>query len=154
MDYLVLIHAIDFLPQLFDIVVVSPTVRGELDREETPALVRQWIANPPLWLHVRAVAATQIILPRSLHRGERDAINLVLQARADLLLMDDRAGITAARALGLSATGTLGLLAIAQEHGFITLDEAYARLTTTNFRYRRELMDALLARYSKRRGDD
>jgi predicted nucleic acid-binding protein len=149
LHYLVLIEAIGVLPQLFSAVVIPASVRRELDRAETPETVRRWIATPPAWLQVRAVRATGDALPRTLHPGERDAIALALRIRADLLLMDDRARIAAARKLGLAATGTLGLLAVACEHGLVALDDAFVRLRATNFRYPPALMDALLTRFRK-----
>ncbi len=145
--YLVLIDEIEILPRLFTTVLVPPSVRAELDRPETPTLVRTWVAEHPAWLEVRPTPVTDDPRLRSVHEGERDAIALAVAIGADLLLMDDRAGVTVARLLGLAATGTLGLLAIAQEHGLVDLDAAFARLKTTNFRYRQELMDGLLARH-------
>ncbi len=59
--------------------------------------------------------------------------------------MDERAGIAAARSLGLHATGTLGLLAVASDCGLVDLAAAFMRLKSTNFGYRQELIDALLA---------
>lgn len=144
LHYLVLIEAIGILPVLLSTVVVPNSGREELDRAETPDAVRRGIANPPAWLEVRAGVTSDVALPRSLHPGERDAIALALAVNAELLLMDDRAGIAVARRLGLGATGTLGLLVMAHEHGLLALDEAFARLRATNFRHRSELLDALL----------
>ena len=151
LHYLVLIEKIEILPQLFTTVLVPMSVRAELDRPETPAPVRAWVAEHPAWLEVRPAPVTDDPRLRSVHAGERDAIALAVEIGADLLLMDDRTGVTAARSLGLAATGTLGLLAIAQEHGLVDLDAAFARLKATNFRYRQELMDALLARHRRTR---
>ena len=80
-----------------------------------------------------------------MHQGERDAIALAVELRADLFLIDERAGIAAARSLGLHVTGTLGLLAVASDCGLVDLAAAFMRLKSTNFRYRQELIDALLA---------
>lgn len=147
LHYLVLIECIGILPQIFASVVVPETVRAELDRPETPAPVRNWVTEQPAWLQIRA--APPVLEPRllSMHAGERDAIALAMALNADLLLMDDRAGVNAARSLGLVVTGTLGVLTIAHERGLIDLAIAFARLKDTNFRYRHELLDALLARY-------
>jgi predicted nucleic acid-binding protein len=46
----------------------------------------------------------------SLDAGERAVIALAASLQIDLILMDDRAGVAAARARGIAATGTLGLL--------------------------------------------
>ena len=67
---------------------------------------------------------------------------------ADLLLMDGREGVLAARNKGLTVTGTLGLLGLAAQHGLIDLAEAFDRIKRTNFRYRQSTMDALLSEIS------
>ena len=50
---------------------------------------------------------------------------------------------------GFETTGTLGILDLAAERGLIDLEEAVDRLKQTNFRYRQEIIDALL---NRRRG--
>lgn len=84
--------------------------------------------------------------------GEREAIALASAINADLLLMDDRAGVAVARARGLQVTGTLGALDRAALHGMIDLAVAFATLRTTNFHARENLFEALLARDKLRRG--
>jgi predicted nucleic acid-binding protein len=77
--------------------------------------------------------------------GERAAIALAASVGADAVLMDDRAGVAAARARGLNAIGTLGLLQRGARRGLLDLPGALARLVATNFRVRQELLDTLLA---------
>jgi len=77
--------------------------------------------------------------------GEEAAITLALELRADLVLMDDAAGVTAARAKGLAVTGTLGVLSRAGQRHLVNLAEAYERVKRTNFRFRQEIMDQFLA---------
>ena len=55
LNYLILIYQADLLPQLFDRVLIPPAVFEELQRQETPDLVRRWIAGPPSWLQVQAL---------------------------------------------------------------------------------------------------
>jgi len=57
-------------------------------------------------------------LTRSLGAGEQQALGLAL-ARAELLLLDDRAARQAARQLGVRITGVAGVLIEAKRHGFI-----------------------------------
>jgi predicted nucleic acid-binding protein len=59
--------------------------------------------------------------------------------------MDDRRGVVFALRKGLVVTGTMGLLARAAKRGMLDLTDAFARLKRTNFRYRQDIMDALLA---------
>jgi predicted nucleic acid-binding protein len=80
-----------------------------------------------------------------------DAILLALHLKADLVLMDEREGVEEARRLGLTVTGTLGVLDRAAERGLTELAPALARLRQTNFRVDPALLDRLLASDAKRR---
>lgn len=153
LHYLVLVEAIELLPQLYGKVLVPDVVCAELQNPGTPASVRTWLATKPAWLEVRPMPP---VAPRpfpQLDPGERAVITLAQAVGAALVLMDDRAGIAAARAQGLEATGTLGVLELAAMSGLIDLPSAVARLKTTNFRYRPQLLDALLARDRQRRSE-
>ncbi|MDR7038355.1 putative nucleic acid-binding protein [Methylobacterium sp. BE186] len=153
LNYLVLIGRIDILPSLFDTVLVPEAVRRELDRPETPDMVRAWLASAPPWLRVHPDAAVgeEPALP-ALDEGEREAILLGRSLCADLIIMDDRAGVAAARAEGFAVVGTLGLIELAGGRGLMDLPEAVARLRATHFRCRPELLDALLTRHRQRVG--
>ena len=65
--------------------------------------------------------------------------------------MDDREGVEEARRLGLSVTGTLGILDRASERGLIELAAAVAKLRETNFRVNPVLLDRLLETDVRRR---
>ncbi len=146
LHYLVLVGAVAILPALADTVLMPIEVRDELDRPRTPAEVRAWLAVPPPWLQVQR--APPIGADPALARldpGERAALALATAAGADAVLMDDRAGVAAARSRGLEAIGMLGLLERGARRGLLDLRAALARLRATNFHIRPELLDALLA---------
>jgi predicted nucleic acid-binding protein len=82
-----------------------------------------------------------------LDAGERAAIDLAAQLKADLILIDERPGAAAARSHGFRVTGTLGVLSDAAALGMIDLRAALGRLTATNFRVGSKLIEALLAKY-------
>ena len=147
LNYLVLIDAIDVLPKLFETIFVPRAVHDELSHADAPAAVRSWIAQVPAWLEVRPNPDwdTNDATGAALDEGEHAAIALAVAIGAELILMDDRAGVTAAYRQGLTVTGTLGVLDLAARRGLIDLTAAFARLKATNFRYRPEIMDALLA---------
>lgn len=146
-----LIEAVDILPRLFERVLVPEIVAAELSRPSTPAPVRAWLATAPAWLERRANAPAAEGLPPQLGAGERAAIGLAQAIGDALLLIDDRAGINAARARGVKSTGTLGVLAQAAQMGLIELEGALAKLRQTNFRHRPELLDTLLAQHEAKK---
>ncbi len=148
LNYLVLIDQIELLPTLFTVVLIPGAVYAELDDIETPPPVRDWLKSMPGWLVVETPSPTTIDADvRSLDTGEQAAIALAAQVHADLLLMDDRAGVAVARARGFATTGTLGLLVMGARLGLVNLDDAFARLKTTSFRYRQEMLDVLQAQH-------
>jgi len=145
-NYLILIERIDLLPALFQKVILPSAVQRELDDRDTPSSVRDWIANPPAWVEVCETTGRYFDDDslEGLDEGEQAAIALAAALNADLLLMDDREGAMVARSKGLTVTGTLGVLSLAARRGLVDLADSFARLKRTNFRYRQEMMDALL----------
>lgn len=81
--------------------------------------------------------------------GERDAITLAEELRADRLLIDDRDGRRKASRRKLPVIGTLGVLAASAERGLLDLPEVIERLRTTTFRASPQLLTALLERFEK-----
>jgi predicted nucleic acid-binding protein len=51
-NYLLLIGHIDILPALFETVILPAAVREELKHPKAPAVVKNWIALPPVWVDV------------------------------------------------------------------------------------------------------
>ena len=148
LNYLTLTGTVDILPKLFGSVFIPEAVGRELSHPQTPDLVREWLAAAPVWLVIHP--DSNVIDPtlRSLDLGEREAVLLALTIKADLLLMDDRAGVVAARSRGFAVTGTLGLLELAARRQLIDLPETIARLRETSFRCRPAMLDELLERHS------
>lgn len=152
LHYLVLIGMIALLPTLFGRVSIPEAVAEELGHPETPAAVRDWIAEPPPWLSVvPGPFADDPSLDR-LDLGERQAVLLARETKADLLLMDDRAGRRLARAAGFGVVGTLGLIDLADRRALLDLESCVDRLRRTNFRCRPTLYDQLLAGSRGRKG--
>lgn len=150
LHYLVLIGAIDVLPRLFTDVLVPRIVCDEISRASTPSQVRHWIANPPRWLRIVPTPSLGALPFPRLDIGERAALAAAISHHAGLILMDDRRGVAAARTLGLTSIGTLGLLDQTAFLGFVDFAEMAGRLAATNFRYPPELLDALLAQHEVR----
>jgi predicted nucleic acid-binding protein len=110
LNYLILIGHVDVLPVLFERVVLPTTVESELASSKAPSLIRDWIANRPVWLevHEAPVSQSEDASLKGIDAGEKAAIQLAASLNADLLLMDDRKGVNAALRKGLRVTGTLG----------------------------------------------
>lgn len=149
-NYLILIDLIELLPKLFGKVIVPAAVHDEIKDARSPAAVRAWIADSPSWLEVRPNPQPSLIdKSATLDDGEQMAISLAGAIGADLILMDDRAGVVFARNRGFAVTGTLGILDLAARRGLIDLVEAFKRLKATSFHYRQGVLDALLAQWDE-----
>src|SRR5712692_1230450 len=131
LNYLVLIDQIHLLFELYGQVSIPPSVFEELKAPETPETVRSWIASPPRWLEIESEVPAADSHLSELHQGERDAIALAQQIRADALIMDERRGRHEAEGRGLVVIGTLGVLVAAHERGLVNLAEAIDRLRQT-----------------------
>ena len=125
-------------------------VHDELANIEAPPAVRTWIAQAPAWLGVHPnpnSGDSDNLAGLKLGDGERAVIAVARAVNADLVLMDDQDGATAARRQGLVVTGTLGVLDLAARRGLVDLVAAFERLKATSFYYRQGSLDALLARH-------
>ena len=149
LHYLILCGAENILPRLFQQVVIPPMVFHELQQANTPPLVRQWAAVLPAWVAIQSPKNLNLTL--NVDAGELEAICLAQEIQADAILMEDRAGRTAAVHCGLAVVGTIGLLEQAAARGLIELPPTLARLRQTNARLDPKLIQAALARDLVRR---
>jgi predicted nucleic acid-binding protein len=151
LNYLVLIEAVEILPNLYQRVLIPPAVRTELAHANTPDIVRAWISQPPSWLQVVSLKRSAHPGPSHLDAGEREAISLASANQADLLLMDERNGVDMARRRGLRVIGTLAALDIAATRGLIDLRTMFDRLGKTTFRSPLQLMAKMLEQDAERK---
>jgi predicted nucleic acid-binding protein len=95
LNYLVRIGAIDVPPKLFDRIIIPTLVYEELTRPRAPTAVRGWIARTPIWLRVGPDEGRDWNDAQwhALDEGERAVIALASGIGAELILMDDRAGV-------------------------------------------------------------
>ena len=146
LNYLVLIHQINLLPQLYSRVLIPESVLDELSAVETPQLVRNWATNLPEWIEVLPATPIDDESLTRLHAGERDAISLALTVQADAVLMDERRGRQEAENRGLKPIGTLGVLVAAHERGLISLTLAINALRQTSFHASPKLLASIVNR--------
>jgi predicted nucleic acid-binding protein len=151
LNYLVLIDQPHLLPQLYGRVLIPQAVYDELQQERTPALVRAWVANRPAWLEVKQASVPLDSELEEFDRGEREAIALALELRADLLILDDKDARIEASRRNLTVIGTLRVLEDAAELGLVDLPRALQRLQQTTFRVTPRLVQGLLDRDTQRK---
>lgn len=146
LNYLVLIHQINLLPDLFDRVLIPESVLEELSAIETPQLVRNWATNLPRWIEVSPATPINDAGLARLHAGERDAISLALTVHVGVVLLDERRGRQEAENRGLKPIGTLGVLVAAHERGQIDLSATIHTLRQTSFHASPKLLASILDR--------
>ena len=108
--YLILLGYVDILPALYGHGIIPHAVLIELQHPHMPVVVRAWMANPPVWLEIRQTTTIADAALAELDAGERDAILLVQELNADLLLIDEGDGYGAATQRGMRCMRTVGLL--------------------------------------------
>ncbi|HLH30589.1 MAG TPA: DUF3368 domain-containing protein [Terriglobia bacterium] len=145
LNYLVLIDAVEILPQLFGEVVIPEAVSNELLHPLAPAKVREFVARRPDWLQIVKAPVSSMEGLEHLDAGEVEAILLMTATEARLLAMDDRAGVAAARERGLRVIGTIGVLDAAARRGTIDLKSALEQLGKTTFRMPKRVLEELLS---------
>jgi len=150
-NYLVLIQAADLLPRLFGQVLIPPAVFTELKDPETPPLVRTWLANNPAWLKVQTLRSKTDPELDYLDVGEREAIALAEELKADQILLDERDARKEAARRKLSFIGTLGVLRRAAQLNLIDLPSMLAKLQQTTFYVDPEVIRTLLEEDAERR---
>ena len=132
LHYLIEADVVDALHKIFGEVVIPPAVFQELQHERTPHNVSAWITDRPTWLRVQAPVSIDQTL--AVHPGEREAISLAIEIKAELLLSDDRRGRNEAKRRGLAVMGTIGFLESAAKGGFLDFNYTIARLRGTRAR--------------------
>jgi predicted nucleic acid-binding protein len=113
----------------FNEVLVPSAVWSEVTRHRPGALT---VAGVPFrQVSTSSTLPTDLeVLGRALplHEGEREALQVAREQQADLLLTDDTAARLAARTLGVSVHGTIGILFRAVRRGRMTGPEVAALL--------------------------
>ncbi len=148
--YLLLIGEIELLQKLYGSVLIPQVVQQELSDVASPAVVRNWIENPPDWLGIETVdlsAEEDLSDLETLDPGERAAIILAKQRVADLMIVDDGLGRKVARTCGFRVTGLLGVLDDAAQQNLVDFPQAISSLRKTSFRASAQLIQSLLQRY-------
>ena len=123
------------MPKLYSRVLVPPAVVQELERGRIMGIALPDIVHVP-WIEVHAPRDLGTVsLPAGLGTGEREILALGIQLSSAVLILDDRSARRSAGALGLSYTGTLGILMRAKNEGLIAaIKPAIVGLEALGFR--------------------
>jgi predicted nucleic acid-binding protein len=132
------IDHLHLLPALFAEVFAPLAVQNEVLRAspDVPGVLALREAFASDWLNVQAIAdssaMTQLMV--DLDRGEAEAIVLMRETSADLLLLDERRARALAQREGLPITGTIGILRTARNRGLVP-EEPKSRSDTLSPRF-------------------
>lgn len=96
----------------------------------------------PDWIEVQQVkdSYSQQLLEMQINKGEASAIALALSSGKHILILDDWKARKVAERLGLTVTGTLGVIIKAKNAGIVSSIKPYLfKIKGTNFRISEEL---------------
>lgn len=140
LNYLIQIECDELLPKIYKRVHIPTAVMHELQDPGAPAGVRTWVSRLPSWIEIDILKDPLDPTLEFLDLGEREAIQLAQERKADVLLIDEQKGRSEASKRGLLVTGTLGVLIAGGELGLVDARRACQRLfTETTFRSTSEL---------------
>ena len=143
LNYLVLIGQDELLHKLFGNVIIPQVVFDELQGKGAPSQILEWAQDLPPWVEIQQTHLTANPLLDILDKGEREAILLAQELSADLVLLDDKQARIIALELGITITGTVGILDKAARLGLINLETVFQELQRTNFYIAKDLIEKL-----------
>ena len=108
--YLILVDHAHLIEEIFGHVLVPSAVEQELTDPSTPQEVRRWMSQRPSWIEVRSTRNPDLELLRQLDRGEAEAVQLAIDLKADMPLIDEFRGRNVAASCGVTVIGVLGIL--------------------------------------------
>lgn len=138
---------IELLPRLYHQVVIPRAVALEASHVRCPLALQHLLAARPSWLEI---VPDPSLLPEtlSLDPGESAAISLAWASRPDVqLIVDDLPARKICESLGLSFTGTAGVLFEAAKRGFCDFEDSIRRLQATPFRITNAVIEQLRKKF-------
>ena len=112
------IGELHLLKDLYSEIYIPNAVFEEVKSEPAYTEVR----NATEWIKQVSVdtADNRDMLSSRLHTGEVEVIQYARESKADLVILDDQLARRTAKFLGLTITGTLGVIIKAKEKGYIS----------------------------------
>jgi predicted nucleic acid-binding protein len=137
------------LRDIYGRVLVPDAVLIEMQHSDAPVAVSAWASAPPPWIEQLRAKRIDPTLGKELGAGEREAISLAMEVRADILLIDERAGRQEAEDRHIEVAGTLAVLLQASLRGRFEFPVALKTLRQLGFRVSSNVEAVMLARYRK-----
>jgi len=147
-NYLVLSGHAVLVYQLYGALLVPTAVHRELLDPRAPLKVREWANALPDWAEVRKAVDPWRFA--DLGPGEREAISLALEVKADFVLIDETLGRKVAVKNNVAVKGILGVLEEAANRGLVNLSEAIQTLRGTGIFLSDEIVESVLNRHRGR----
>ncbi|MBD5458763.1 MAG: DUF3368 domain-containing protein [Lachnospiraceae bacterium] len=112
------IGRLDILQKMYREIHIPEAVYREVTAVEDSACIQ--IKNAK-WIHIEQIKEHEEkkMYKAKLHEGEVEVMILAQEQKADLVIIDDNAAKKAAKYLGLTVTGTLGVLLKAKQRGIV-----------------------------------
>ncbi len=113
----------------------------------TPIVVQEFAAQLPDWIVIQApvVKSLQSLLEETIDPGESSSIALAAELPECTLILDDLRARKVAADMGLTFTGTLGVIANARRRGLIPAARPlFEQIKQTDFRISDAFMEAIL----------
>jgi predicted nucleic acid-binding protein len=154
------IGALNLLPKLFDEIVTTERVKNEVLRKE-PAPEKIMLDQAfNTWLHIKKAHNPQLekkLAEFAIQQGEITILVLAFKflktKKQPITIIDDRAAREIARTMGLTVTGTIGIVLRSVEEDYISKSEGTRLLNKlsqeTDFRMSVSLYARLLSEINK-----
>jgi predicted nucleic acid-binding protein len=148
LNYLILADCESVLEKLYGQLFIPPAVLAELGHASAPIQIARWAATPPPWLRV----ATPASIPeryKGLDLGERQALALAKEIKAELILLDDKAARRVAQGESLKVKGTLGIVADAARANLLDFAATVKKLQRTSMYLGQDVLDEIIGEFLK-----
>jgi predicted nucleic acid-binding protein len=111
------IGKLSLLKELYGEICIPEAVYEEIKTEPACTEVR----DASEWIHIVSVKdmSPKRMFQARLHAGEVEVLMYALESKADLVILDDKLARKTATYMGLTITGTVGLLIKAKETGYL-----------------------------------
>lgn len=113
------IGKLNILKEMYEEIIIPSAVFREVTAKDDSACVQ--IKSAGAWVHVEQIKdhGEKKMYKAKLHDGEVEVMILAQERNADLVILDDNAAKKTAKYLGLTVTGTLGVLVKAKRQRII-----------------------------------